>query len=51
MRQILSYLEVVFKTVSKKITIDVLMNRNKHSKDSSVMINHSDASRKLMNRS
>jgi len=50
MRQILSYLEVIFKTVSKRITLDALSNKNKHSKDSSVMINHFDAARKLLNR-
>lgn len=48
MRQILNYLEIIFKTVSKRITIDALSNRNKHAKDSSVMINHFDATRKLL---
>ncbi len=50
MRQILSYLEVIFKTVTKKITIDSLSRKGNSSKDSSVMINHLDASRKLLNR-
>ena len=51
MRQILSYLQLTFQTTSNHITLEVLSNRNKHAKDSSVMINASDAVRKLMNRS
>jgi hypothetical protein len=50
MRQILSYLQLIFNTVSKKITLGTLSRRDKHSKDSSVMINHFDAARKLLNR-
>lgn len=51
MRQILSYLELIFKTVSPKITLSALGNRSSHSKDSAVMINHFDATRRLLNRS
>lgn len=51
MRQILSYLELMFKTVSKHITLNTLSNRSAHSKDSSVTINHFDAARRLLNRS
>jgi replication factor C subunit 1 len=51
MRQLLSYLEVIFRTVSKRITVDALSGKNRSSKDASVMINHFDAARKLLNRS
>ena len=51
MRQILTYLQLIFHTVSRKITINALEDRKKHAKDASVMINHSDAARKLLNRS
>lgn len=51
MRQILSYLELIFKTVSPKITLNALSSRASHSKDSTVMINHFDAARRLLNRS
>jgi len=50
MRQILTYLQVIFNTVSKRITYETLSNRGKHSKDTSVMINHSEAALKLINR-
>ena len=50
MRQILNYIEIVFKTVSPHLTMNLLLNKDKHSKDASVMINDSDAARKLMNR-
>jgi len=51
MRQILCYLEVIFKTVSKRITMSTLTSRNQSSKDATVMINHIDAVRRLLNRS
>lgn len=50
MRQILSYLELIFKTVSSHITLNTLGNRSKYAKDSSVMINHFAAARTLLNR-
>jgi replication factor C subunit 1 len=50
MRQILSYLELIFKTVSPHITLDALSSRSKHAKDSSVMISHFNAARILLNR-
>jgi hypothetical protein len=50
MRQILSYLQVIFRTVSRRITVDALSARSRSAKDSSVMINHFDAARKLLNR-
>jgi hypothetical protein len=50
MRQILGYLEVIFKTVSPKITLDALSRRGQSSKDATVMINHFDAAKKLLNR-
>lgn len=50
MRQILTYLELIFKTVSPHITLSTLSNRSKHAKDSSVMINHFAAARTLLNR-
>lgn len=50
MRQILSYLELIFRTVSKRITVDALSSRGRHAKDSAVMINHFEAARTLLNR-
>lgn len=50
MRQLLSYLQVVFRTVSKRITVDALSARSRSAKDANVMINHFDAARKLLNR-
>ena len=52
MRQILNYLQMVFKTVSKRITMDALRSRDKYSKDTAVTIsNHFEATRRLLNRS
>lgn len=51
MRQILCYLEVIFKTVSNRITMDTLSRRGQSSKDVAVMINPVDAVKKLLNRS
>ena len=51
MRQILSYLQLTFQTVSKTITVNAIRDRKGHTKDSSVMISHFEASRKLLNRS
>jgi hypothetical protein len=41
---------VIFKTVSRKITVDALSSRSRSAKDASVMINHFEATRRLMNR-
>lgn len=51
MRQILGYLELVFRTASRKVTMETLSSRQSHAKDASVMINHFDAVRRLLNRS
>jgi hypothetical protein len=51
MRQILCYLELIFKTVSHRITMDTLTSRNQSAKDATVMINHFDAVKRLLNRS
>lgn len=50
MRQILSYLQLIFQTVSKRITLDALSSRQRHSKDVSTTMNHFEASTKLLNR-
>ena len=50
MRQILSYLQLIFQTVSKRITLDALSSRQRHSKDTSTTMNHFEAASKLLNR-
>lgn len=49
-RQIISYVQLSFKTVSHDFTLNMHLSDSK-AKDSSVMSNHFDAIRKLMNRS
>ena len=49
-RQILSYVEMFFRTVSKTITYDSVEKSSAKSKDLSLMMNHFEACKKLMNK-
>lgn len=50
MRQLLTYLQVVFRTISKRITVDALNRRYNSTKDPSVMATPFEAARRLLNR-
>ena len=49
-RQIICYTETIFRANNKTITMSTIEKQMDHTKDSSLMINHNEATRKLVNR-
>ena len=50
MRQILDYLEIFFRTVSKQIGYEMVEKNHPETKDISVLMNHFEASKILLNK-